>query len=70
MQKEENAGDEGLLSIYLQANRLLIFSLINKGSLFEAKSLLQDMKAQDFDTEFAEEMLADVEKRIAEQKTE
>lgn len=70
LQKEENAGDEGLLSIYLQANRLLIFSLINKGSLFEAKSLLQDMKAQDFDAEFAEEMLADVEKRIAEQKTE
>lgn len=70
LQKEENAGDKGLLSIYLQANRLLIFSLINKGSLFEAKSLLQDMKAQDFDTEFAEEMLADVEKRIAEQKTE
>ena len=70
LQKEENAGDEGLLSIYLKANRLLILSLINKGSLFEAKSLLQDMKSQDFDSEFAEEMLADVEKRIAEQKTE
>jgi hypothetical protein len=68
LQKEENTGDEGLLSLYLQANRLLILSLINKGSFFEANSLLQDMKSQDFDTEFAEEMLADVEKRIAEQK--
>jgi hypothetical protein len=70
LQKEENAGDEGLLSIYLQANRLLILSLINKGSLFEAKSLLQDMKAQDFDTEFAEEKLALLEEMMNRQKGE
>ena len=70
LQKEENAGDEGLLSIYLQANRLLILSLINKGSFFEAKSLLQDMKSQDFDTEFAEEKLALLEEMMNGQKTE
>ena len=70
LQKEENAGDEGLLSIYLQANRLLILSLINKGSFFEAKSLLQDMKSQDFDTEFAEEKLALLEEMMNRQKTE
>lgn len=70
LQKEENAGDEGLLSIYLQANRLLILSLINKGSFFEAKSLLQDMKSQDFDTEFAEEKLALLEEMMNRQKGE
>lgn len=70
LQKEENAGDEGLLSLYLQANRLLILSLINKGSFFEAKSLLQDMKAQDYDTEFAEEKLALLEEKMNGQKTE
>ena len=70
LQKEENAGDEGLLSIYLQANRLLILSLINKGSFFEAKSLLLDMKEQDFDTEFVEEKLALLEEMMNRQKGE
>lgn len=70
LQKEENAGDEGLLSLYIQANRLLILSLINKGTLFEAKSLLQDMKSQDFDTEFVEEKLALLEEMMNRQKGE
>lgn len=68
MQSEEGAGDETLLTIHVHANRLLISALINKGSFFEAKSLLLDMKAQDYDTEFVEEKLAEVEEKIAERK--
>lgn len=68
MQSEEGAGDETLLIIHVHANRLLISALINKGSFFEAKSLLLDMKAQDYDTEFVEEKLAEVEEKIAERK--
>lgn len=64
MQSEEGAGDETLLTIHLHANRLLIAALISRGELFEAKSILQDMKAQDFDTEFADESLAEVEEKI------
>ncbi len=64
MQSEEGTGDETLLAIHLHANRLLIAALISRGELFEAKSILQDMKAQDFDTEFADEKLAEVEEKI------
>ena len=64
MQSEEGAGDESLLIIHLHANRMLIAALISRGELFEAKSILQDMKAQDFDTEFADESLAEVEEKI------
>lgn len=68
MQSEESAGDETLLTIHVHANRLLISALINKGSFFEAKSLLRDMKAQDFDTEFVEDTLLMLEEKIAERK--
>lgn len=64
MQSEEGAAAETLQAIHLHANRLLIFALISKDKFFEAKSLLQDMKAQDYDTEFVEEKLAEVEERI------
>ena len=64
MQSEEGAGDETLLTIHLHANRLLISALISKDKFFEAKSLLLDMKAQDFDAEFADESLAEVEEKI------
>lgn len=66
MQSEEGAVNETLLIAHLHFNRLLISALISKDKFFEAKSHLQDMKAQDFDTEFAEKMLADVEKKIKE----
>lgn len=64
MQSEEGAGDESLLTIHLHANRLLISALISKDKFFEAKSLLQDMKAQDLDTEFVEETLLMLEEKI------
>ena len=70
MQSEEGAVNETLLIAHLHFNRLLISALISKDKFFEAKSLLLDMKAQDFDTEFTEKMLADVEKKIREHKME
>lgn len=68
MQSEEGAGDESLLNLHLHTNRLLVISLINRDKLFEAKSILLDMKAQDFDNEFVEKILAEVEEKIAERK--
>ena len=68
--------DEGIrlevifMPFHYCANRLLISALISKDKFFEAKSLLLDMKAQDYDTEFVEEKLAEVEERINGQKTE
>ena len=64
MQSEEGAADETLLTIHVHAKRMLISALISKDKFFEAKSLLLDMKAQDYDTEFVEEKLAEVEERI------
>lgn len=70
MQSEEGAADETLQAIHLHANRMFISALICKDKFFEAKSLLLDMKAQDYDTEFVEEKLAEVEERIKRQKGE
>ena len=59
-----------LQAMHLHANRMLISALISKDKFFEAKSLLLDMKAQDYDTEFVEEKLAEVEEKMNGQKTE
>lgn len=64
MQSEDKAGDENLLHLHVHASRLLVMVLICKDKLFEAKSLLLDMKEQDFDTEFVEYKLAEVEEKI------
>jgi hypothetical protein len=68
LQQDDKAGDESLLNLHLHTNRLLVISLINRDKLFEAKSILLDMKAQDHDTEFVEKILAEVEEKIAERK--
>ena len=68
LQQDDKAGDESLLNLHLHTNRLLVISLINRDKLFEAKSILLDMKAQDLDTEFVEKILAEVEEKIAERK--
>ena len=64
MQSEDKAGDDNLLELHLQANRLHVQVLIGKDRLFEAKSFLLQMKEQDYDTEFVEEKLNEVEKMI------
>lgn len=64
MQSEDKAGDENLLHLHVHASRLLVMVLICKDKLFEAKFLLLDMKEQDFDTEFVEYKLAEVEEKI------
>lgn len=68
LQQDDKAGDESLLNLHLHTNRLLVISLINRDKLFEAKSILLDMKAQELDTEFVEKILAEVEEKIAERK--